>query len=161
LPSEHILLCYLGSGDSDDVLRQAAELSRASGARLSVLLPVVETAVPDGCCGVQGEHWRRLMDEATRDAARHAERVLTALACAPANVAVDVGHSISEIALAAAERLSTDAIAVGRKRYPWSGGLSRRQLNQLRRAAPGRIVEFEPRRGGDVRNELGGVEAAR
>jgi nucleotide-binding universal stress UspA family protein len=148
--SEHVILCYLGSGESDDVLRQAAQLSRASGARLSVLIPVVEVAVPDGCCGVQGEHWRRLMDDETRAAARHAERVLTALGCPPANVIVDGGRAISAIALEAAERLGADAIAVGCKRRPWSGGLSRRQLVRLRRAARGRIVELAPGRPSDA-----------
>ena len=139
---EHLLLCYLGSGESDEILRQAAELCTASGARLSVLLPVVDTAVPDGCCGVQGEHWRRMMDEETKAAAARAEQRLTTFGCPPANVTIDVGPSMTEIALAAAARLGCDAIGVGRKRRPWSGGLSRRRLEALRRAAPGTVIEL-------------------
>lgn len=75
---EHIMLCYLGSAESDDVLRGAVELCEESGAELSVLLPVIDSPVPGGCCGIQGEHWRRLMDDETRNAAERAERALTA-----------------------------------------------------------------------------------
>jgi nucleotide-binding universal stress UspA family protein len=143
MAARHVLLCYLGSADSDEVLREAAKLCSDSSAELSVLLPFVDAPVPDGCCGIQGEHWRRLMDEQTRDAADRAERLLTAWGCPPVNVAIQTGTSIRDIALRAATRYGCDVVAVGRRRRRWSfGGLPRRELKELHRAAPERVLEL-------------------
>jgi nucleotide-binding universal stress UspA family protein len=140
---EHLLLCYFGTGVNQDVLRQTAELCEMAGARLSLVLPVVDATIPDGCCGIQGEHWRRLTDEDTRDAARRAVELLSTLGCPPANVAIESGASVAEIARRAAARYGCDAVAIARKRRPWSsGGLSRRHLTELRREVRQEIFEF-------------------
>ena len=137
------MLCYLGSAESDDVLRRAVELCEESGAELSVLLPVIDSPVPDGCCGIQGGHWRRLMDDETRNAAERAERVLKAWGCPPQNVVVEVGPSISDIAVRVAARFGCDVVAVESKRRRWStSGLPRQQLKELHRLAPGRVLEL-------------------
>jgi len=137
------MLCYLRPAEADQVLREAVALCEESGAKLSVLFPVVDAPVPDGCCGIQGEHWRRLMDEETRNAAGRAEQLLRAWGCPPANVAVQAGPSIYDIVLLAASRYGCDVIAVRRRRRRWSiGGLPRRELRELHRAAPGRILEL-------------------
>jgi hypothetical protein len=139
----HVLLCYLGTGDNEQLLRQAAELCERSGAELSLVLPVIDGAVPDGCCGIQGEHWRRLTDEDTRDTAQRAGRLLERLGAPPVNIAIEVGPSLADIASRAAERCGCDFIAIGRKRAPWSsGGLSRRKLQALRRTQPHGVVEL-------------------
>ena len=57
--AKHVLLCYLRSAQSDDALRQVADLCARTGAELSVVMPVIDAAIPDGCCGIQGEQWRR------------------------------------------------------------------------------------------------------
>jgi hypothetical protein len=90
-----------------------------------VVMPVVDAAIPDGCCGIQGEQWRRLTDEDSRDAMRHAVDLLESLGCAPANAAIEVGPSVPEIAHRAAARCGCAAIAVSIKRYPWSSGACR------------------------------------
>jgi len=139
----HIALYYLGSADNEQLLRQAAELCQASGAGLSLVLPVVDGAVPDGCCGIQGEHWRRLIDEDTHDTAQRAARILEAVGCSPANVAVEVGPSLADIAARTADRYGCDVMAIGRKRRPWSSaGASRRQVNELRAASPLDVLEL-------------------
>jgi nucleotide-binding universal stress UspA family protein len=139
----HILLCHLGSGDNEQLLRRAAELCARSGADLSLVVPVVDGAMPDGCCGIDGEHWRRLTDEGTRDAAQRAVRLLEALGCPSRNVAIEAGPSLAEIAARAAERYGCDVIAIARKRAPWSsGGLSRRQLDKLRRGQSRSVLEL-------------------
>jgi hypothetical protein len=76
---------------------------------------------------------------------RRAIHVLESLGCAPANAAIEVGPSVPEIAQRAAARCGCDAIAVSAKRHPWSsGGLSRRQLDRLRNAAPRELIELRP-----------------
>jgi sugar phosphate isomerase/epimerase len=141
----HVLLCYLRPARSDAVLRQVAELCAERGTSLSVVMPVIDAAIPDGCCGVQGEQWRRLTDEDSRDALRRAVHILESLGCAPADAAIEVGPSVPEIAQRAAARCGCDAIAVSAKRHPWSsGGLSRRQLDRLRTAQPRDVIELRP-----------------
>ncbi|MEN3280219.1 MAG: hypothetical protein V7607_1359 [Solirubrobacteraceae bacterium] len=139
----HIALYCLGSPHDEELLRQAAELCKNCRADLSLVVPIVDGAVPDGCCGIRGEHWRRLIDEDTRDAARSAARALEGLGCAPVNIAVEIGPSLADIAARTAARYGCDAIAVGRKRRPWSSaGASRRQLNELRAACTQDVVEL-------------------
>jgi nucleotide-binding universal stress UspA family protein len=119
-PPRHIVLCYLGSATRERVVREAAELCQRSGARLSLVLPIVDTVVPRGCCGIQGEQWRDLVGEATRDAARDVARLLDTYGCRPANVEIEVGPSVDEIAARAAARYDCDTIAIARRRRPWS-----------------------------------------
>jgi nucleotide-binding universal stress UspA family protein len=114
----HIVLCYLGSAIRERV--EAAQLCQTSGARLSLVLPIVDTVVPRGCCGIQGEQWRDLAREATCDAARDVARLLDAHGCPPVNVEIEVGASVDEIAARAAARYGCDAIAIARRRRPWS-----------------------------------------
>jgi nucleotide-binding universal stress UspA family protein len=116
----HVVLCYLGSAIRERLVREAAELCQASGAKLSLVLPIVDTTVPDGCCGIQREQWRALAGEATRDAARELARMLDAYGCPPVNVDIEAGPSVDEIAERAAARYGCDAIAIGRRRRPWS-----------------------------------------
>jgi hypothetical protein len=142
-PPQHVLLLYLGSGKNDEVLHRAAELCEHSGAQLSVALPVVDAAIPRGCCGIQGEQWRSMMDEETRESALRAMRLLQGLGCTPASVDIEVGSSIPDIAQQAGTRCSCDVIAVSAKRRPWSmGGLSRRQIKRIRRAGPIQVLEL-------------------
>jgi hypothetical protein len=141
----HVLLCYLRPTRSDAMLRQIADLCATRHANLSIVMPVIDAAIPDGCCGIQGEQWRRLTDEDSRDAMRHAVDLLETLGCAPANAAIEVGPSVPEIALRAAGRCGADAIAVSAKRHPWSnGGLSRRQLDRLRDTEAHEVIELRP-----------------
>lgn len=138
----HVLLCY-SNAYGDDVLRQAAALCRASRASLSVVLPIVDGAIPDGCCGIQGDHWRRMMDEADREAELRAVSLLDRMGCRPQGIAVEAGPSLPQILQCAAERTGCDTIAVGRKRWPWStSGLSRRQLTKLRAGTTLPVLEL-------------------
>jgi hypothetical protein len=143
--TNHVLLCYLRPARSDNLLRQVADLCARRRASLSVVMPVVDAAIPDGCCGIHGEHWRKITDEDSRDAMRHAVDLLESLGCAPANAAIEVGPSVPEIAQRAAARCGCDAIAVSAKRHPWSSGaLSRRQLGRLRDAEAREVIELRP-----------------
>jgi len=85
------------------------------------------------------------MDEADREARLHALDRLDQLGCRPQHVDVEVGHSLPAIAQSAAERGGCDAIAVGRRRWPWSSGLSRRQLAKLRAGPTFHVLELPPR----------------
>jgi hypothetical protein len=106
-------------------------------------MPVIDAAIPNGCCGIQGEHWRRLIDDDIRDAAQRAVRALQGLGCAPVNIAVEVGPSLADIAARTAARYGCDVIAVGQKRRPWSSaGASLRQVNELRAACTQDVVEL-------------------
>jgi len=106
-----------------------------------MVVPVIDAAIPSGCCGIQGEHWRQITDAATRDAAQHAVELLEALGCPPANVTIEVGDSVPEIAQRTAARYACDVVAVSRKRWPWStGGMSGRQFDKLRRAVSGDVL---------------------
>jgi hypothetical protein len=145
MAADHVLLCYLRPARSDAMLREVAGLCAQRGASLSIVMPVLDAAIPDGCCGIQGEQWRRLTDEDSRDAMRHAVDLLERLGCAPANAAIEVGPSVPEIAQRAAARCGCDAIAISAKQHPWSsGGLSRRQLNRLHNAQPREVIELRP-----------------
>jgi hypothetical protein len=148
----HIALYCFGSGDNEPLLRQAAELCRRSDVKLSLVLPIIDDVVPDGCCGIQADHWRRLVDDDLGDAAQRAVRFLQRSGCPPVNVAVEVGPSLGDIAARTAARHGCDVIAVGRKRRPWSSaGASRRQVNELRAASRLEVVELVPdRRSGVV-----------
>jgi nucleotide-binding universal stress UspA family protein len=122
------------------VLRATAELC-ASGAKVSVVLPVADAAMPRGCCGIQGEQWRRLIDEDVHEAAQRAVHVLEGMGCRPTEVAIEVGPSVAEAVQQAATARGCDLIAVGAKRHPWSsGGLSKRKLKKLRRAGPNDVL---------------------
>jgi hypothetical protein len=128
-------------------LRQAAELCARSGAELSLVLRIVDEAVPDGCCRIQGEHWRRLIDEDTRDDAQRAARPLEGLGCPPVNVAVELAPRWLTPLPGTADRYGCDVIAVGPKRRPWSSaGASRRQVDELRAACPLEVLELGPDR---------------
>jgi nucleotide-binding universal stress UspA family protein len=141
MAAEHVLLCYLRSGRSDTMLRDVAAACAELGAKLSVVMPIVDAAIPDGCCGIQGEQWRRLTDEDSRDALRRAVHLLDSLGCPPVDAAIEVGPSVPEIARSAAARCECDVIAVGARRHAWSGGgLSRRQLERLRDAQPREVL---------------------
>jgi hypothetical protein len=83
------------------------------------------------------------MDEETRDDAERVARLLGSCGRPPANVAIEAGPSIRDVVLRVAERFGCDVVAVSRKRRPWStGGIPRRLLKDLRRAAPGRVLEL-------------------
>ena len=128
---DHILLCLPGASRDDPAVQRAAELCRTPGARLSVIVPVVDAAAPRGCCGIQGEHWRTLLDEQTAEGVARAAGQLEHLGCR-ADIEIEVGVSVRDIVLAATERLGCDLVVVSRRRRPWSGwGLSRRQMNTL------------------------------
>jgi hypothetical protein len=152
--AEHVLLCYFGSTASDNVSGRAAALSHSAGARLSVVLPVVDAPVPDGCCGIQGQHWQRLMDEDSRVALESAVRRLESLDCRVANAAIEAGDSLADIVQRSVTSWGCDVVAVSLKRRPWStGGLSRRGLQALRHSVTGAIVEL-PGSVGDVEPRL-------
>jgi hypothetical protein len=143
MAANHVLLCYLRPARSEALPRQVADLCAQRGASLSMVMPVTDAAIPDGCCGIQGEQWRRITDEDSRDDMRRAVDLLEGLGCAPAHATIDVGPSVPEIARRAAARCGCDAIAVSAKRHPWStGGLSRRQLGRLREAQPREAIEL-------------------
>lgn len=162
MPRRHVLLLYLGPGKNDEVLQRATELCEHSGAQLSVALPVVDGAIPSGCCGIQGEQWRSMMDEDTRESAQRAMRRLQSLGCTPASVDIEVGSSIADIAQRAGARCSCDVIAVPPKRRPWSSdGLSRRQIEKIRRAGPIELLELAAQPVGPPVDPHAGCGAAR
>lgn len=106
-----------------------------------MVLPVADAAMPSGCCGIQGEQWRRLIDEDVHEAAQRAVAVLEGMGCRPTEVAIEVGPSVAETVQQAATARGCDLIAVGAKRHPWSsGGLSKRKLKKLRRAGPNDVL---------------------
>ena len=132
LTLHHVLLCLGGASDDDPAVPRAAALCRETGARLSVVVPIVDATAPRGCCGIQGEHWRTLLDEQTAEDLRRVARQLEQLCCRPDDVAIEVGASMPEIVTGTLQRLGCDLVLVSRRRRPWSGwGLSRRQLNAL------------------------------
>ena len=124
MPPDHVLLCA------------------ARSARLSVVLPMIDAAVPGGCCGIQGDHWRLIIDQDARDALRRTARLLTSLGAHPEHVALEAGSSIPQVIEQAAMRWGCTIVAVAGKRLPWSGGLSRRQLKALRRVGGRKLVEL-------------------
>lgn len=127
-----VLLCLAGTSEEDPAVPRAAELCRESGARLSIVVPLVDVAAPRGCCGIQGEHWSTLLDEQTAEDVGRVTRLLEHLGCRAEDVEIEVGPSVREIVLAATERLGSDLVVVSRRRRPWSGwGLSRRELRSL------------------------------
>jgi hypothetical protein len=152
--AEHVLLCYFGSASNDHVLRPAAALSHRAGARLSVVLPVVNAPIPDGCCGIQGRQWQRMVDEDSRAALRSAVRLLESLECRPVNAALELGDSLASIVQGCVTRWGCDVVAVSPKRRAWStGGVSRGGLEELRRSVRCAVVELG-RRVGDVEPRL-------
>lgn len=133
--TNHVLLCLVGRAERDPAVARAAELCRASGARLSVIVPVPDVAASAGCCGIQSDHWGTLLDEDTADGARGVAAELADLGCRPEDLEIEVGPSVSEAIAAATARLGCDRVVVSRRPRAWSGwGLSRRQLAALDRA---------------------------
>jgi hypothetical protein len=142
MPPDHVLLCCPGSTGDDRLLTEVAALCSARGARLSVVLPMVDAAVPRGCCGIQGDHWRRIIDQDARDALRRTARHLTSLGAHPEHVALEPGPSVPEVVDQAATRWGCTIVAVAGKRRLWSAGLPRRQLRALRRRGGRELVEL-------------------
>ena len=142
VPTGHVLLCYASPYGGDRLLSKVAALCEEREARLSVLLPVIDEAPPRACCGIQGEQWGRLVDEDARDALRQAARRLTDLGVDPERLVLEAGPSIPEVVERAAAQWGCTIVAAARKRRPWSGGLSRRQLTALRRDVGRELVEL-------------------
>jgi nucleotide-binding universal stress UspA family protein len=142
MPPDHVLLCFPNSSGNDRLLTEVTALCAARSARLSLVLPVVDAAVPRGCCGIQADHWRRIVDEDARDALRHATRLLTSLGADPEHIALETGPSIPEVVARAATRWDCTIVAVAGRRRLWSTGLSRRQLKALRRSAGRELIEL-------------------
>ncbi|MEA2341763.1 MAG: hypothetical protein QOG11_1840, partial [Solirubrobacteraceae bacterium] len=136
----HVLLCCFGAVDRDEVLHQAAALCSTTGAGLSVVVPIVDADVPDGCCGIQAQPWRRLLDEDTRDELRRARRVLAQSGCHPVHASAELGRSVGSIVQAIGAAWGCDAVAVARPR-PWSLG-ARRRLEVLRRDLACEVIEL-------------------
>ena len=135
MPLNHVLLCLVGVSERDPAIAQTADLCRASGAKLSVIVPVIDAVAAGGCCGIQGDHWQRLLDEQTAEAVRDAVAQLARLRCRPETVEIVVGRSIAEVVEVSSSRLGCDRVVVNRRHRPLSGsGLSRRQVASLRRA---------------------------
>ena len=142
MPPDHVLLCCPSSTGDDRLLTEVTALCATRGARLSVVLPVVDAAVPRGCCGIQGDHWRRIIDQDARSALRRTARLLTSLGAHPEHVALEAGPSLPEVIEQAATRWGCTIVAVAGKRRLWSVGLSRRQLKTLRRVGGRELVEL-------------------
>jgi nucleotide-binding universal stress UspA family protein len=139
---DHVLLCCPGSTGDDRLLSEVTALCSARGARLSVVLPMVDAAVPRGCCGIQGDHWQRIIDQDARNALTRTARRLTSLGARPEHVALEAGPSIPEVVEQAATRWDCTIVAVAGKRRLWSAGLPRRQLKALRRSGGRELVEL-------------------
>jgi nucleotide-binding universal stress UspA family protein len=143
---EHVLLCCLGAEASDDALRRVTALSE--GAKLSVVVPVVETRTAEGCCGIGSSQWERLMDEHSADALRSVVARLESLGRSPAHAEVVAGRSLPEILEQCVAAWDCDAAALSAKRRPWSTrGISRRRMRALRRRLRCECVELGRRRG--------------
>jgi hypothetical protein len=142
MPPDHVLLCCPSSTGDDRVLIEVAALCSARDARLSVVVPMVDAAVPSGCCGIQADHWRRIIDQDARIALQRTARHLTSLGTHPEHVALEVGPSIHDVVEHTATRWDCTIVAVAGKRRLWSAGLSRRQLRALRRSGGRELVEL-------------------
>jgi len=59
----HVLFPYHASRRGDRALRAAADLADRSGAKLTVLVPVIDTEGGRRCCGIQGQKWLSLLRE--------------------------------------------------------------------------------------------------
>jgi len=131
---------------TDDTLAALAAHSATSKARVSVALVFIGGPAADGCCGIQGPHWERLMDEHSRQALDDVTTRLKRLGCHPVATAVETASSFAEAVIRCVDRWHCDAVMVPAKRHPWSGdGLSRRHLSALRQAAPCEVTELSSR----------------
>lgn len=140
----HLLLCFFGSADVEAVVHQAGALSAREGARLSVIVPIIDSTVPAGCCGIGSEHWKRLTNMDARESLEGAVSLLERAGCAPVNAGIEVGPSVDAIVRQAVERWACDAVCLARRVRPWSSaGLSRRRLMSLREATDRKIVLLE------------------
>jgi hypothetical protein len=103
---------------------------------------MVDAAVPRGCCGIQADQWRRIIDQDARNALKRTARHLTSLGAHPEHVALEAGPSIQDVVEHTATRWDCTIVAVAGKRRLWSAGLSRRQLRALRRSGGRELVEL-------------------
>lgn len=72
----HLLFPYRPSRRGDRALRAAAQLAEDSGARLTVLAPVINQEKGRRCCGLQGQRWIELLRASAADDLDRARRVL-------------------------------------------------------------------------------------
>ena len=72
----HVLFPYRPSRRGDRALRAAAQLAGDSGARLTVLAPVINQEKGRRCCGLQGHRWIELLRESAAEDLDRARRVL-------------------------------------------------------------------------------------
>jgi hypothetical protein len=107
---------------------------------------VVDEAVARGCCGIQGDVWRRLVDDDARHALRKAAQTLRRLDCGPEEAALQTGASVEAIITQAAAEWNCDVVAAQIKRRPWSVGLSPRQADGIGMAQRLRVVALGNRR---------------
>ena len=72
----HVLFPYRPSRRGDRALRAAAQLADDSGARLTVLAPVITQEKGRRCCGLQGQRWAELLRATAGDDLDRARSVL-------------------------------------------------------------------------------------
>lgn len=145
--AEHILLLLVGAPTNDGTLALVASLADGGGARLSVVLGVVDSPLSGGCCGIQAQQWQRLLDDGSRAELHRVVVGLRSRGCEPVNADVQVGNALADIVERSLESWDCDLVVVARRHRPWSSaGLTERRLRRLRRSVRCDVVELR----GDV-----------
>lgn len=138
---EHILLCYRRCPAGDVALVRAAELATETGARLTVLVPLLEVDRSPRCCGIQGKQWRSLVRGALREELEHAAKVL---ADPGVELALGEGPTIAAAVAGYAERNGCDLVGLPDGGLWSRAGTPRRELREIERRAPGRVIRLVP-----------------
>jgi nucleotide-binding universal stress UspA family protein len=120
----HVLVLYRRSVEGDRALREAFELARVAGSRLTVLSVALVERVKGRCCGIQSPYWNRVMRERADEDLQRATHVLDG---APSvEFAVACGSSVGTVLAREAAERGCDTIVVPRR----GRGLRRRLVRR-------------------------------
>jgi nucleotide-binding universal stress UspA family protein len=138
---EHVLLCYRGSRCGDAALLGAVELAKATGAQLTVVLPMAQAARGPRCCGIQDPKWQELVGDALDDELARAADLVNG-AAGQAKFALAEGLSVPEAVTAYARSEGCDLIALPAVGLRLGGDFGRRTERALARSAPCPVVRL-------------------
>jgi nucleotide-binding universal stress UspA family protein len=136
----HVVVLFRPSAEADDALREALQLARSAGARLTVLTVAVVEPVNRRCCDIRSRYWNQVMHERAGEQLESAARLLGREP--GVELAVASGSSIPSVLAREAAARGGDVIVVPRGALPWFHPGARSLRRKVRRLGSCDVLEL-------------------
>lgn len=136
----HVLALYRRSLAGDQALRDAYELARDAGARLTVLAVALQERVDSRCCSIRSGYWNRVLRDLATDDLEMAAHVLDG--ADGVEFATAAGSSVDSVVASEAGERSCDLVVLPRPAHRWSNTRERGARRRLERRLDCAVVEL-------------------